>query len=179
MSAMPITSGEARELMGTAMDMTALNMRQAFALANDTPEADCVTDHLVRLVAEGVKPSRVLALLTITREVFEWNAAEGGLSREVTGALDELARQLEHMQHGLTVKEIGRRLRWALPIVDEPSGHTAADIVDAGHAVAEVLRLVPAEQLFTDSVANELRPTNYRRLVRINAQRHNEGEMAA
>jgi hypothetical protein len=174
-----LSSSTARTLMGEAMDARALNYRQAQALINDTPEVDSIAEHLAALVAQGVSPSKVRDLFALTVEVFESNKAEGGLEMSLCGSLDDIAACLYDMErnHGgtgaRTVRELGRDLRWALPVVYEPGGHAAATVVAAGALIAEIVDSTPADQLFTESVRKELRNTNYGRLLEQHAARHN------
>lgn len=180
-----LTSAHARELMGEAMDARALGYWQSQALINDTPEIDCIQDHLAVLVASGVKPSDVAELWRLTRKLFESNEAESEHEMTLAGALDDVASRLYDAErnHGGTgamgVKEIGERLRWALPIIFEPAGHSPAARAGAGAAVEDVLSRVPAGQLFTESVRKELRNTNYGRLVELHAARQRNQEEAA
>lgn len=184
MTAMPITAPAARELMGTAMDARSLNMWQTQALLNDTPEVDCVIDHLAVLVTSGVKPSAVADLLRLTRRILESNLAEGQHEMDIAGALDDLASRLHDLEMNsgqrreLTVKELGRALRDALPVLADRADHTVARVVEAGAVVDRILAQVPASQLFTPSVHRELRDTNYRRLVDLWAERHQEERAA-
>jgi hypothetical protein len=180
-----LTATQARVWMGDAMDARALNMRQHHMLVNQTPETDCLTDHLLALVhREGVKPSRVLELLRTTRDIVELNAEEGGLSMKLAGELDQLATSLHDLETSgqrreLTVKDIGRALRGALPVLADPAAHSMAQVVQAGAAVHRIVSEVPAAQLLSASVRKELRDTNYQRLLALYAEQHEQEERVA
>lgn len=181
---MTVTSAHARVLMGEAMDARALNLAQTQALINDTPEVDCIADLLAVLVAQGVRPSAVARLFTLTREIVESNIAEGGHEMVIAGSLDDIASRLydqerNGQQEAMSVKAMGEQLRWALPIAYKPAGHSAADVVRAGGIVHRILERTPAGQLFTPSMHKELRDTNYGRLKELHARFNNRSQEAA
>jgi hypothetical protein len=157
------------------MDARSLNMWQHHALLNDTPEDDCIVDHLAVLVHNGVRPSQVAELLRLTRQLIESNLAEGQYEMAIAGSLDTVARRLHDIEtagqnQGWTVKDLGRALRDALPVLAEPGAYSMRRVIEASVTVDRIVREVSPETLFSDSVRKEIRATNYGRLLEVYAE---------
>jgi hypothetical protein len=164
------------EVLDRALNARGSNLAQQRLLdARDTPAIDSLIEEILELRAHGVPHAVRQRLVNYWHQLCELNRLEGDDERAIAGVADRLTSQLRDrelnsgMRRELTVKEIARRLRPVLPILDMPQEHDSAAIVRAHRIFNEIAAAKPAAELLTGSVANQLRPTLFAQLQRVHA----------
>jgi hypothetical protein len=175
--ATPVSRDQLAPLLDHGMDALVHNRDQDILIFNPSPEPDSIIEHLNLLFRElheaGVDPSRIADLLTLTRKVLESNGFERGDGQVVTGGLDALLAQLmagNQLRAHLDAKGIAFKLRDPLKILaalEDGQRVPARDVIDAGHAVKEVRRLIPDHKLLAADVQNQLGETGFKHLQRL------------
>lgn len=170
-----------RGILEPTLDAQALNATQARLIANPTPEVDSLVEHVTELARTATTEQRqhLHAILTLTRELFQSNQAEGDLERTVAGAADHLTSELRNNELNADrapawpARRIARMVRGPLADLLNPV------IADTGRALQELqqaLQQIPTTALLTVAVRHELGCRKYTKLTELHAQWASEGK---
>jgi hypothetical protein len=148
-----------------AMEAQALNHRQRFLIANNTPAVDSLLEEFMVLIDRYSIPAiESVGIVRRFRELLTLEIAEYTEEREITRTVDEhiraqhaAARPRLVVDSGLSIKRLAAILRPALRVLVSPAGHTAAELIAARRTVVDVVRSTPAERLTCASMRHELR----------------------
>jgi hypothetical protein len=161
-----------RPALRNVLDARGSNLEQSRLLFNATSDVDSLIEELHALRIDGATKRRLLAYCT---QIFTLNQDEGEHERRAAGILDATVSASFAPKTGprnaFTVKTIARKLRPALAVIAAKPAADAIAFVRAVRHVDEVLDLVPAEQLLTASVRNQLGPRKYELLCELVSER--------
>ena len=169
----PISSRQATAHLSKSMDGRALNLEQQHLLHNQTPEADCVLDHLRDLLDvvhdQGVRRKVIAPLLHETRRLHELNRREGSVHMSNAGAWDDLASALHDREVGrlLTLRSFVRAISEPLKVLAAHVEHTPLEVSRATARVHRALKYMPDGALEASFVINQLKATKHRLLLEI------------
>lgn len=158
-----------RELFEPSLEGHAANLEQAFLLANDTPEIDCLADVLLPLVK--IAPGVAQQAFKYLQKIVDSNRAEGSTLKAIVRTSDALATDLRRLElndptyEALTARGIARAVRDALTVYSTPGEYTPAEFVAAVRAIDTVIDRAPAVMLFAPRVRKELRERKFRLLA--------------
>lgn len=151
------------ELLEPAMDVIAVGHFEHFLLVNHTPESDCLAD-LAEEVAQH-DPALAARMLHYIGRVASLNAEQTDTGREIAGAAERYAEQLDQRQTG-SLRQAVRKLRAPLadllnPMIVGEREHHALELV------AEMIESTPERVLRSDSLAREMGGRRFRLLQRL------------